>query len=37
MVIVGGAIGLQVADYDLDIETLWKTGSFSESRVELKK
>ena len=31
-----GALGLQLTDYDVDLETLWKTGSVQESRVELK-
>ena len=28
---------MQLTDYDLDLETLWNTGSIQESRVELKK
>lgn len=36
MVLVAGAIWLQVTDYDLDIATLWETGSIQESRVEYK-
>jgi hypothetical protein len=29
-----GAIGIQTFDYDLDLGTLWKTGSIKESRVQ---
>jgi hypothetical protein len=36
MVVVLGAIGLQATDYDLDLETLWKSGNIQESRVEAK-
>lgn len=36
IVVVIGALGLQLTDYDVDLETLWKTGSVQESRVELK-
>lgn len=28
------ALGIQVFDYDLDLETLWKTGDIQESRVQ---
>jgi hypothetical protein len=28
------AIGIQTFDYDLDLSTLWKTGSIKESRVQ---
>ncbi len=37
MVILASAIGLQLTDRDLDLETLWKTQSFTESRVEQVK
>ena len=37
MVVVLGALGMQITDYDLDLETLWKTGSVQESRVETKR
>lgn len=37
MVVLASAIGLQLTDRDLDLETLWKTQSFTESRVEQVK
>lgn len=37
IVLVGIALGLHIADYDLDIGTLIKTASFEQSRVETKK
>lgn len=33
-IIAATALGLQVFDYDLDLETLWKTGDIQESRVQ---
>lgn len=33
-VIIVGAIGLELTDWDLDLWALWETGSFTESRVE---
>ncbi len=36
MVLVAWAIWLEATDYDLDLETLWETGSIEESRVENK-
>ncbi len=33
-IVAAWALGLQVFDYDLDLETLWETGSVSESRVQ---
>jgi ABC-type long-subunit fatty acid transport system fused permease/ATPase subunit len=37
MVILASAIGLQLTDRDLDLETLWNTQSFTEARVEQVK
>lgn len=37
LVVIVGALGLYLTDYDLDLGTLMKTGSFTESRVETKK
>lgn len=37
IVLVGIALWLHIADYDLDIDTLIKTASFEDSRVETKK
>jgi hypothetical protein len=37
IVVITLALWVQVADYDLDLGTLWKTGSFTESRVQTKK
>ncbi len=31
------AIGIQTFDYDLDLSTLWETGSVKESRVQHTK
>ena len=33
-IVAATALGLQVFDYDLDLETLWKTGDIQESRVQ---
>jgi hypothetical protein len=33
-IILLAALGLQVFDYDLDLGTLWRTGSLEESRVQ---
>lgn len=33
-IIVLAAIGIQTFDYDLDLQTLWQTGSLTESRVQ---
>lgn len=37
MVVLASAIGLQLTDRDLDLETLWNTQSFTESRVTQAK
>ena len=36
LVVLFLALGLQVTDWDLDLSTLWKTGSLTESRVMQK-
>ncbi len=36
-VLLLGAIGIQTLDYDLDLATLWETGSIKESRVQHTK
>lgn len=36
LVLIVGALGLHIVDYDLDLWTLLKTGSFTESRVQTK-
>jgi hypothetical protein len=36
-VLLLAAIGIQTMDYDLDLGTLWKTGSVKESRVQHTK
>ncbi len=33
-IVVLAAIGIQTFDYDLDLQTLWKTGNIAESRVQ---
>lgn len=33
-IILLAAIGIQTFDYDLDLETLWRTGNIQESRVQ---
>ncbi len=33
-IVLLAALGLQVFDYDLDLGTLWRTGSIEESRVQ---
>ena len=33
-IVAATALGLEVFDYDLDLETLWKTGDIQESRVQ---
>lgn len=33
-IVAAAALGLEVFDYDLDLETLWKTGDIQESRVQ---
>lgn len=33
-IIAATALGLEVFDYDLDLETLWKTGDIQQSRVQ---
>ena len=33
-IVLLAALGLQVFDYDLDLGTLWRTGSIDESRVQ---
>lgn len=37
IVVITLALGIHIADYDLDLETLFRTGSLTESRVQLKK
>ena len=37
IILMLGALGMQVYDYDLDLGKLWETGSLSESRVETLK
>ncbi len=37
MVVVLSALWLQLTDWDLDLGTLWETGSLTESRVEYKQ
>jgi len=34
IILMLGAFGMEVYDYDLDLWKLWETGSISESRVE---
>lgn len=36
-IVAAGALWLQVFDYDLDLATLWETGSIQSSRIENKK
>lgn len=36
-IIAATALGLEVFEYDLDLETLWKTGDIQESRVQTVK
>jgi hypothetical protein len=36
-IVVLAVIGIQTFDYDLDLQTLWKTGDISESRVQQTK
>gem|GEM_PF-4487706 len=33
-IVAATALGLEVFNYDLDLETLWKTGDIEESRVQ---
>lgn len=37
LVVLVGALGLQITDWDIDLGKLWETGSLTESRVEIKK
>lgn len=37
IILMLGALGMEVYDYDLDLGKLWETGSISESRVETVK
>ncbi len=37
IIVITLALGVHIADYDLDLETLFRTGSLTESRVETKK
>jgi hypothetical protein len=37
IILILGAVGMEVYDYDLDLGKLWETGSLSESRVESVK
>lgn len=37
IIVVTLALGIHIADYDLDLGTLFKTGSIEQSRVETKK
>lgn len=34
IILMLGALGMEIYDYDLDLGKLWETGSLSESRVE---
>lgn len=36
-IVAAAALGLEVFDYDLDLATLWESGSIQESRIENKK
>jgi hypothetical protein len=36
LVLLFAALGMQLTDWDLDLETLWKTGSVTDSRVMQK-
>ena len=33
-IVAAAAFGLEFFDYDLDLETLWKTGDIQESRTQ---
>ncbi len=37
IIVITLALGIHIADYDLDLWTLFRTGSLTESRVETKK
>ena len=36
-IVILAAFGIQMYDYDLDLQTLWKTGNIQESRVQHTK
>ena len=36
-IVAGAALGLELFDYDLDLETLWETWDIQSSRIENKK